>query len=483
MFRADIVPLPTPSLSVSYPPSDRRLATLRDQLLRFNDEQVAEPVSIHLPQHACGQLGYRTSGLGTTSTRSRQRASKPRRGLTSARHLAIVDNAAVWKSRHMAFYGYMAHDDPAPPVTRTTGDRLEACGYPATRSGWGENIAWGYSSPESVMQGWLSIGRPSRQHRESILEGDRHRSTSDRIGRLFWTRAFGVSLQSTPGVTDHDAANDHCASDDDASADYHRGANDNSDDDPSTDHHGGNDDSDTTRPPTTTAAVTTTVTTTRPSTTTAATTTSSTSTTTAPPTTTTAARTGVVTPNSATVFNGRVRGGSIVSITASDQATVNLESTSGVVAWYSMSEHPSRTIEPTCDVRGFEQRPMHSVAVDLELGSWSLGRADARSATATDSVTTVTVPNGVTEFVTSSSNGGAVAVLAGLRSYQRHVHHIHRPVAGQLHLSVFCRHESEYRNVARRVEVIAVTLAGTLPCLDGDAPRQGLTHLARPFAG
>src|SRR3954468_83675 len=34
--------------------------------------------------------------------------------------------AATWKARHMAMYGYMSHDDPAPPVARSTADRFAA---------------------------------------------------------------------------------------------------------------------------------------------------------------------------------------------------------------------------------------------------------------------------------------------------------------------------------------------------------------------
>src|SRR3982751_277260 len=42
--------------------------------------------------------------------------------------------SAVWKARHMAAYNYMAHDDPAPPLARSPGDRIAACGYPS--AGW-----------------------------------------------------------------------------------------------------------------------------------------------------------------------------------------------------------------------------------------------------------------------------------------------------------------------------------------------------------
>ena len=41
---------------------------------------------------------------------------------------SALQASAVWKARHMAKYSYMAHDDPAPPVSRSTGERMAACG-------------------------------------------------------------------------------------------------------------------------------------------------------------------------------------------------------------------------------------------------------------------------------------------------------------------------------------------------------------------
>src|SRR3954449_10505194 len=69
--------------------------------------------------------------------------------------------AAAWKARHMAKYGYMTHDDPAPPVARTPADRLAACGYVG---GWGENIAFGYTTPPAVVAALPPATRPPREH-------------------------------------------------------------------------------------------------------------------------------------------------------------------------------------------------------------------------------------------------------------------------------------------------------------------------------
>ena len=124
------------------------------------------------------------------------------RGLSQLTVTTPLTNAAIWKSRHMARYVYMAHADPAPPVARSVGDRLLACGYPASSAGWGENIAYGYTSADAVMQGWLN----SPGHRANI-ENPSYRAigvgaAASSTGRLYWTQEFGTSTSgSTPPPT------------------------------------------------------------------------------------------------------------------------------------------------------------------------------------------------------------------------------------------------------------------------------------------
>ena len=89
-------------------------------------------------------------------------AHRAARGLRALNGSSALAAAAVWKARHMARYGYMAHDDPGPPVQRSAGQRITACGY--TGSGWGENIAYGQATAEAVMQSWLA----SPGHRANI---------------------------------------------------------------------------------------------------------------------------------------------------------------------------------------------------------------------------------------------------------------------------------------------------------------------------
>jgi uncharacterized protein YkwD len=119
-------------------------------------------------------------------------------GLSQLTVSTTLTNASIWKARHMAKYVYMTHNDPAPPVARTTGERLLACGYPATSSGWGENIAYGYQTADAVMQGWLN----SAGHRANIQDA-RFRtigvgSAASSTGQLYWAQAFGTQSGSPP---------------------------------------------------------------------------------------------------------------------------------------------------------------------------------------------------------------------------------------------------------------------------------------------
>lgn len=120
------------------------------------------------------------------------------RATVGARPLAVspaLQAAATWKARHMAKYGYMNHDDPAPPVARSASARIAACGY--TGAGWGENIAYGYPTAAAVVQGWLS----SPGHRANIEQpGFVATGIGAAVapgGAVFWSQTFGTSAAGT----------------------------------------------------------------------------------------------------------------------------------------------------------------------------------------------------------------------------------------------------------------------------------------------
>jgi uncharacterized protein YkwD len=99
-----------------------------------------------------------------------------------------LTRAAIWKSRHLNEYDYFDHDDQAPPVARSFDQRFVACGSPENQA-FGENIAHGDETPESVVRGWLD----SPGHRENIESPD---YTAIGLGESnrYWTQTFGSVL-------------------------------------------------------------------------------------------------------------------------------------------------------------------------------------------------------------------------------------------------------------------------------------------------
>ena len=118
-------------------------------------------------------------------------------GLPKLSSTPALRNAAVWKALHMARYQYLSHGDPAPPLGRSVGARLAACGYRG--AGLGENIASGNASAPDMMNAWL--GSPG--HRQNI-EDPRYRSlgvgvASSSAGTLYWVQDFGT-FRTTKGA-------------------------------------------------------------------------------------------------------------------------------------------------------------------------------------------------------------------------------------------------------------------------------------------
>ena len=116
-------------------------------------------------------------------------------------------SSSRWKSLHMAAHGYFAHEDTAPPVSRSAHERALDCGY-VGRS-WGENIGFGYASPQSVVAGWLA----SPGHRANI-ENPGFTSTGVGVaasgsGRLYWTQSFGDDVPAAHSGLEVELANAH----------------------------------------------------------------------------------------------------------------------------------------------------------------------------------------------------------------------------------------------------------------------------------
>ena len=114
-------------------------------------------------------------------------------GLRALKVSPALTASAVWKARHMATYGYMAHDDPAPPVARSAAERLTACGY---AGGWGENIAVGFATPAAVLAAWLqSPGHRANIENPSYVVTGSGASVSAN-GVTLWAQDFGLANDS-----------------------------------------------------------------------------------------------------------------------------------------------------------------------------------------------------------------------------------------------------------------------------------------------
>jgi uncharacterized protein YkwD len=98
---------------------------------------------------------------------------------------AKLTQAAQAHSEDMAAHQNMSHtgsDGSAP------GDRITGAGY--VWSSYGENVAYGYATPEQVMAGWMA----SPGHKENILN-----CSFKEIGvglaqpGSYWTQDFGAA--------------------------------------------------------------------------------------------------------------------------------------------------------------------------------------------------------------------------------------------------------------------------------------------------
>lgn len=112
-------------------------------------------------------------------------AERAKAGCSPVKVNATLTEAAQKHSEDMAASGTMSHtgSDGSSP-----GDRITRAGY--SWSTYGENVAYGYSTPEQVMQGWMT----SPGHKANILN-----CSFEEIGvglaqpGSYWTQDFGTA--------------------------------------------------------------------------------------------------------------------------------------------------------------------------------------------------------------------------------------------------------------------------------------------------
>ncbi|GAA3373040.1 hypothetical protein GCM10020367_31410 [Streptomyces sannanensis] len=98
---------------------------------------------------------------------------------------AKLTKAAQDHSADMAAHKNMSHtgSDGSSP-----GDRIQRAGY--SWSTYGENVAYGYSTPESVMAGWMS----SPGHKQNILNCSfKEMGVGLAQPGSYWTQDFGTA--------------------------------------------------------------------------------------------------------------------------------------------------------------------------------------------------------------------------------------------------------------------------------------------------
>ena len=131
------------------------------------------------------------------------------RGLPPYKRVTALDKAARYHSADLGQDNYFQHDS----YDRSGGNLVFVCGT-WTRIGTyytgatGENIAGGYSTPQSVMNGWMN----STGHRNNILStgsweiGVGYASVNGSNYYHYWTQDFGKRSGVYPLIINRDAA-------------------------------------------------------------------------------------------------------------------------------------------------------------------------------------------------------------------------------------------------------------------------------------
>jgi len=131
------------------------------------------------------------------------------RGLPPYKRVTALDNAARYHSADLGQDNYFAHDSH----DRSGGNLVFVCGtwtriatYYSGASG--ENIAGGYSTPQSVMNGWMN----STGHRNNILStysweiGVGYAAVNGSTYYHYWTQDFGKRSGVYPLIINREAA-------------------------------------------------------------------------------------------------------------------------------------------------------------------------------------------------------------------------------------------------------------------------------------
>ncbi|MEU6423745.1 CAP domain-containing protein [Streptomyces spiralis] len=141
------------------------------------------PTATATPSQSAPQAGA-TASAATARVVQLVNAERAKVGCSPLTVNADLTKAAQAHSQDMAAHQNMSHtgSDGSSP-----GDRITRAGY--TWSSYGENVAYGYSTPEQVMSAWMS----SPGHRENILNcGYKEIGVGLAQPGSYWTQDFGT---------------------------------------------------------------------------------------------------------------------------------------------------------------------------------------------------------------------------------------------------------------------------------------------------
>jgi uncharacterized protein YkwD len=120
-------------------------------------------------------------------------AERRRQGLPALLYNPQLDRMAKIQAQNMARFQKMAHVIPESNLPTLT-DRARDSGYPYARLA--ENVALGYPSAETVVEGWMA----SKGHRANILQRDVEETgigiARSSAGGLYYCQVFGRRLLS-----------------------------------------------------------------------------------------------------------------------------------------------------------------------------------------------------------------------------------------------------------------------------------------------
>jgi Cysteine-rich secretory protein family/IPT/TIG domain len=150
--------------------------------------QLLLPALLALSGLGIGPAAGQGSGSFDDEVLARVNQFRQANGRAPVARNSALDVSAQLHSEDMAHRNVMSHygangSNPA--------QRIHAAGY--VWQTWGENVAYGYTTPAAVMNGWIN----SPGHRANLLNGSFHEigigvAQSPTTGRLYWTQDFGT---------------------------------------------------------------------------------------------------------------------------------------------------------------------------------------------------------------------------------------------------------------------------------------------------